>query len=114
MITPISNNLNTASSLSSIERPRVPRRNNAVDSVSFTGKGNFSTGKVVSNIKGFFGKAFDSIKKGADSVIHSKFVQAVKNGTLKGFHKTVDIIKGTPKAIGNLFKKITSKFSKKA
>ncbi len=60
MITPISNNLNTASSLSSIERPRVPRRNNAVDSVSFTGKGNFSTGKVVSNIKGFFGKAFDS------------------------------------------------------
>ena len=35
-------------------------------------KGNFSAGKVVSNIKGFFGKAFDSIKKGADSVIHSK------------------------------------------
>ena len=54
---------------------------------------------VVSNIKGFFGKAFDSIKKGADSVIHSKFVQAVKNRyTKKVSTKLIDIYKRHPES----------------
>lgn len=114
MITPISNNLNTASSLSSIERPRVPRRNNAIDNVSFTGKGNFSTGKVVSNIRGFFGKAFTSIKNKASQLIHSKAIQGAKNGIVKGFHKTVDFVRGIPKAVSGFFSKIANKFSKKA
>ncbi len=110
MITPISNNLNS-NALSAIERPRVPRRMNAADSVSFTGKGG---AKAASGIKGFFGKTFGAIKKGAHNLIHSKPVQAIKNGTIKGFHKTVDIIKGIPKAIGRFFKSIGNKFSKKA
>ncbi len=114
MITPISNNLNATSNLSSIERPRVPRRNNAVDSVSFTGKGNFSAGKVASNIRGFFGKAFTFIKDKSNQLIHSKVVQGAKSNIVKGFHKTVDFVRGIPKAISGFFSKIADKFSKKA
>lgn len=114
MITPISNNLNTVRSLSSIERPRIPGRNNASDSVSFKGKGGFKPGKVFSGIKGFFGKAATSVRKGASRLIHSKAVQAVKKGAVKGFHKTVSVVAGIPKAIGGFFSKIGKKFSKKA
>lgn len=110
MITPISNNLNS-NTMSAIERPRVPRRMNAADSVNFTGKGG---AKATSGIKGFFGKTSGAVKKGFHNLIHSKAIQTVKNGIVKGFHKTVDIAKSIPKAIGNFFKGIGKKFSKKA
>ncbi len=112
MVTPISNNLNIASnSLSSIERPRPPRRMAASDSVSFTGK--FSPAKAAKGVKGFFGKIIGTVKKGAHNLVHSNAVQTVKTGTVKGFHKTVNIIKSIPGKIGNLFKKITKKSPKK-
>ncbi len=111
MITPISNNMNS-NTLSAIERPRVPRRMNSSDSVSFSGK--FSPSKAVSGVKGFFQKIFNKVRNGANNLIHSKPVQTVKNGAVKGFKKTVDVIKAVPKAIGGFFKKIANKFSKKA
>ncbi len=110
MITPISNNMNS-NSLSAIERPRVPRRMNSADSVSFTGKGG---AKAASGIRGFFGKTFGAVKNGIHNLIHSKAVQTVKNGVVKGFHKTVDVVKNIPKTISGFFKSIGNKFSKKA
>jgi len=121
MITPISNNLNAASSLSNIERPRVPRRMNAAYNINFTGKGKSGTGKIATGARKFFGgiinsarKGASSIRKGVSNVIHSKAVQAVKNGAVNGFHKTINFIRKTPKTIGNFFSKIGKKFSKKA
>lgn len=114
MITPISSNLNNINSLQSIDRPRIPRRNNAVNNVNFTGNKKTISGKFTTKIKNFFGSIFGTIKKGALNVTHSKPIQAIKRGAVKGFNKTVDIMKSIPKIVSRFFKSITSKFSKKA
>lgn len=98
MITPITNNMN-ANAVSSIERPRVPRRMVANDSISFSGKGGSS--KQISGVKRFFGKV-------------GKAFNTAKKGLINGLQKTVGIIKSIPKAIGGFFKKITHRSSKKA
>ena len=112
MITPISNNLNSASNLSAIERPRVPRRSNAVYSISFSGTEKLAS--KASGIKGFFGKIIHTVKEKAEGFIHSKAVRGAKRTVKKGIHKAADFLISIPKAIGKFFGGIIKKITKKA
>lgn len=94
MITPISNNLNT-NSLSSIERPRIPRRFNPSNNVGF--RGNNKTSETNSFSDSFL-----------------KSVQSVKNGAKRAFYITVNTVRNIPSKIGGFFNGIANKVTKKA
>lgn len=100
---------NSLNNSMNVERIRVPRRANTMDSVSFSGRFTATVQKKAGNI-------FEAVRTNFGKLIHSKFAQTIKKGALNakdavlGFAKrAIENIKKVPKFIGEKISKISHK-----